>query len=384
MNLQTVRIIPFDIGFSVNNKEIEKFKKIINNLPHITFKQNIFKNGFDYILDIQILKDLRMLIYADGSGEFIFFEENIEFNLFDDLDIKNVLHLRNKAHKSFLTHNHERSSIINTYLDSLRSVKNKKYRRITSQTTWENQGLSYVMTLFLFDFDYAKLSENQKVKIYNLLYTDNFNKFSKTASNIQDEILSELNNSVDILKSVHIMSSWASYIVFSENIANIIDEIIKFEIDVQHVWMYAYITEKALDDMFLKLDAKNTYTTHINNLYQELSTMKLCVYKYSGVMSSTMHEREHRIYLNLIQTSKLDILIQTIFEKYEMLDNRMNWIINERRFSNSKKVETFIFIFTLLQLFTFIQEFKLSYLGEYWYFFIAIILLTVFLFFRKK
>lgn len=382
MRLQTIRIIPFYIGSDIPNEKMQSFMDILQKLPHEAIAQISSKDEFGYIYDVNIERKLRLLIFPDGIGEFIFRDEDKTYCNSNAIDVKDILDERKKAHSSLLRENHTFSLIIAQYLTEFQAFATGNFgeRRMPFQ-----ERLTYVMSTYFFDFKFAELSDDKKMQMYNLLYTDNYYKTGQLTeeSNIKELITSSFQNA-DTISSTYVDSSWASYIVFSDELNTLFDDFLLYQINIQHLWMYTYSTKQMISGMAKTVSLKNVRTKQIDELFQEIMKMKLCVYKYKGIISSTMHEREHKIYQHLMVTSKLNILIEEVDMNFQMLDKRMNWLLTEKRFISGQYIEFLLFFFTLVETFSVIKDFSVTDLYEYCSFFIIIISLVIYLFARTR
>ncbi len=383
MRLQTIRIMPFYIGSDIPNEKMQIFTDILQELPHESIAQILSKDEFEYIYDVCIERKLRLLIFSDGIGEFVFTDEDKTYCNSSGIDVKDILDERKRAHSSLLRGNHAFSQIISQYLSEFQAfaIANLGENKRNSIRT----RLTYVMSTYFFDCGFAELSDYKKMQMYNLLYTDNYYKTGRfTEENITNELNVSSFQNADTLASTHVVSSWASYIVFSDDLSTLFDGLLRYQINIQHLWMYTYSTNQMISDMFKSVNLKNVRTTQIDELFQELLRMKLCVYKYKGIISSTMHEREHKIYQHLMVTSKLNILIEEVDMNFQTLDTRMNWLLTEKRFISGQYIEFLLFLFTLLETFSVIKNFSVTDLQDYWLFFVSAIVLTIYLFARRR
>lgn len=374
MKIQAVRIIPFDLGFEINKNILEKIEAIFINTSY-TIQSQIFE---ECILSIRIDNELKMVVFKDGTGEFIFYDSISEFKKLTDNIVNSILHERKKTHDDILMHQHCKSVKINEVLTSIRNVVPKKKRRITSLPSWEHQGLSYVMSFYFIQESYDKLSADNKAQIYKLLYPNNQNKNNKS------DVVHFFDKNILLYDNDYFISSWANFIIISDNVFQNAERYVEIQINIQHMWMYTYVTEHLIDHMLLNIGEHNAKIKHINIAYNNLLNMELYIDKYRGIISSIMHDKDHKLYLSLIESSNLNLLTDGAIHKYELLNSRLTWMIDEKRYNSGKRVEIFVFFCTFLGLFSIIKDFKCSYFTDYWYFFICLIGLTYILFFHKK
>ena len=384
--IQPIRIIPFDIGYEINNDHLKEIKEFLCNLEckNVDIKEDSRAFSNEPVISCKITDSLLLILYSDGIGEFVYKDNIIKYEDLDSIDVNQILRERRATHNQITSHTHDISPTITEYLSMLRNCVIETKRRFTSLENWEYGGLSYIMSFYLFDCKFTPESTNIINNLYNLLYTDNFNSLDGMTKNIKQQHIDEVLISIDTLSSTHVIASWANFIAFGCSTDSISEEFINFQIITQHIWMYVYITDKNVDNMFHLVMGKNVRTKHLDNLHKNILSMKLKVSELGGITTSTMHERDFRILSALKSTSKIDTMISVIEQKYDLLESRMNWIIDEKRFKSNRKVEVFLFISTLIATLAILKDFTVSDLQKYWYFFLCSIVLTYFLFFHKQ
>ena len=179
--------MPFYIGSDIPNEKMQIFTDILQELPHESIAQILSKDEFEYIYDVCIERKLRLLIFSDGIGEFVFTDEDKTYCNSSGIDVKDILDERKRAHSSLLRGNHAFSQIISQYLSEFQAfaIANLgENKRNSIQTR-----LTYVMSTYFFDCGFAELSDYKKMQMYNLLYTDNYYKTGRfTEENITNEL----------------------------------------------------------------------------------------------------------------------------------------------------------------------------------------------------
>lgn len=381
MKVLAIRIVPFDLGFEIDNKGIGKIKKVVkNDLNNELHFNEVNSKALSYNYYININTQLKMVFFNDGTGQFIFLDKVNSYGNLSSENLKKILKKRTSIHKQILAHSHPMSIVMDEYLSKIRNVEEKK-RRFTSKFDWESGGLSYVMSFYFIEGNLLSFSPEEKNNLLNLLFTSANYKKTRSYKETDEEIKKHfklLNNNVEFA------SSWANFIVVSNNIEEYIEEYVNVEINIQHIWMYTYIIDKLIDSMIACVKENDAKVSYINIAYNNLLNMEVYINKYKGIISSIMHERDYIIYNSLIESSKLNILINNVLHKYELLDNRLKWLIDEKRYKSGKRVEVFVFLCTFLSAFSIVKDFKLNYLCEYWYFFATVLGLTYILFFHKR
>jgi len=386
IKIQPIRIIPFDIGYEINKNYLVAIKEFLCNLEcrDIDIRENSRILNNEPVISCKIADLLYLVLFPDGIGEFIYKDKIAEYADLDSIDVTQILKERKTAHTQIISHTHSISPTIALYLSMLRSCVIETKRRFTSLASWENEGLSYVMSFYLFDCRFIPEPSNVTNKLYNLLYTDNYNSLGSMTEDIKQHHIDEILTNADTLSNTHVIASWANFIVFGCSTDSISEQFIHFQITIQHIWMYVYITDKHVDKMFHLVMDKTIKTKHLDSLHRNLLSMKFKANELGGITTSTMHERDFRILSILKSTSKVDSMISVIEQKCDLLGSRMSWIIDEKRFKSNRKVEVFLFISAVIATLAIMKDFSVTDLQKYWYFFLSSIVLAYFLFFHKQ
>ena len=364
ISVKPYRLIPFDLGnqmdkislnlcidfFTENrNWELLYCKDKSLNEELIAAK---YINGID--------KDLYMHIYPDGVGIITLIDTTISFNDFNDFNSKQLLEIRRKAHTEILSFKHEISPIVEDNLGILRSFFTN--RRESSYITWENGSLSYVMSYYLIDA-YVHMIRNNvfQDKIILLLYpcydeknaVDYYNQInipeSEIKKNFRKQFLPDVINDFDLLPHIHTCATWANFIIIGKLTQLLESEYWKLERDLQHIWFYTYITEKFIERSLRQLKTLSP-ENELEKIYDVLTDMTFKVAQYEGIESSIMHEREFRLYKALKSSSRLDILLDNVKRKSELLKDRCFWVLEEKRTKADKRIQFILFILAIITI----------------------------------
>jgi len=343
------RIIPFDIGFSISNNHLEQIKKFVNE-KNWKYEENnyIFGEYANLKIDLPI-QSLFLYIYDDGIGVFSYEDQHIFFDDINSLDATLLLNDRRSMHKSILNHSATFSNLLDDVIRFLRCLKSNK-RRITSYETWENRGLSYVMSFYYVHVS-PTVTQNPSMISWmeNMLYTDRHTYFSNNDEMVKKEYEQKMFENIDVLDSVYVCDSWANLLIIGELTFQQRQYYTNLEITLQHIWMYTYITEQILDS-FLKASNKKITSSQLSEFYKILNDMSLIVNKYDSVISSTIHEREYKLFRHLQESSKLNVMFKTIGHKGNILEKKLMWEIEQKRLRSDRNIEIFIIIMTILQV----------------------------------
>lgn len=349
LQLFPIRIIPVDIGYKV---DIKKEAIICESMSTMGLKveRGVRLFGEDAILGVECSDRLYFYVFADGVGVFSYQDDRVEFSNVNLMDAECVLTERRNAHKGILSHTHIISQLMDDIINSMRSLVKNKKRRKTSHDEWESKGLSYVMSFYLLNAE-RNIIDNPKVQEWlgNLLFTDKHTYFGAVSDFFEQEKTEQILKNVDVLNNVHVCHSWATMVALGELPKEHRDYYIELEVVLQHIWMYAYITEQNID-MFLAESDKKVSSQQLTDFYDTLIDMTLIVKKYDTIISSTVHERELRIFEALKESSKLEVLKKGIDDKSQILESKLSWAVDQKRLKSDRNTELFITVLTILEV----------------------------------
>lgn len=349
LQLFPIRIIPVDIGYKI---DLTKQRLIYDFLSakgmNVTNVVQLF--GEDAILGIECSERLYLYVFADGVAVFSYQDDCKEFASPELLDAKCVLTERRKAHKDILGHCHLISKQIDEIVNFMRGLVKRKNRRRTSYDDWENKGLSYVLSFYLLNATHSAIN-NEKVQEWlgNLLFTDRYTYYGLVSDYFEQEKTDQILQNIDVLNNIHVCHSWATMVALGELPEQHRQYYIELEVVLQHIWMYAYITEQNID-MFLAESDKKVSSKQLTEFYDTLIDMTLIVKKYDTIISSTVHERELRIFEALKESSKLEVLKKGIDDKSQILESKLSWALDHKRLKSDRNTELFITLLTILQV----------------------------------
>jgi len=349
IQLRPVRVIPVDFGYRIDNKKKNIICETLKSFGYIlTDVVRLF--GEDAILSVKCQDDLTMYLFADGVGVFSYEDTILSYNDVNELQAESILAERRNAHKDILNHTHSISDKIDEVTTLIRELSKEKKRRRTSHETWESRGLSYVMSFYLLDAD-RELIDNKTVQDWlgNMLFTDKHTYFGTVSKFFEQEKHKQIMTNVDVLNDVHVCHSWATMIVLGKLSKEHRQYYIDMEVVLQHIWMFAYITEQNID-MFLAASDNKVSSQQLTDFYDTLIDMTLIVKKYDTIISSTVHERELRIFEALKESSKLEVLKKGIDDKSQILESKLSWAVDQKRLKSDRNTEIFITVLTILEV----------------------------------
>ena len=271
VSARPIRIIPFDLGRQLDEPDIEIINKYIKSkykVKNISARQSsILKDCF---LSFELGNDTIGFLYTKG----IFVVEIIEPKMyFDDKYEQFSIEYgenRKHAHKLLFEWEHGKSSLIFHVLNELWAIVRKNsYKeeiKLSANEAFENKGLSYIMTLSMFEVPsevcgtigfkgYPKWLKNNLFALLesSVLYLEDSSRFESVSDCEFDvrKILEEIsyeNEPKDYENHRHLDTymSWAAVVIIGQ-IQNIdIEEYAALEVQLQSDWYYVYCMDKNL------------------------------------------------------------------------------------------------------------------------------------------
>lgn len=362
-----VRIIPFDLGRSLDEKDIADIKEYTaakyTSLALSLRQKSILKNCVaSFFLDDEV----SAFVYQNGITVIVIKERAVE-GFKDDRQFA-ILYGENrkKAHSSLFNWAHEKSQTIRTTISGLKSIvyhnsKSKISLRLSAAEEFENKGLSYVMTLSLFD---VKLEETQnksfknypdwlKSNIYALLdpsviYLEDSSKFESTNEISFDikRILENIEIDGDLKdyerhRHVNAYMSWAAVVVIGQIQSTDIEEYTALEVQLQSDWFYVYCLEKGLEKS--EKVSKKDIVGYQRQSY-ELDQLENRLYDFDD---SSMPTRILDIQRGLVDTSGLADNIHHLKRKIDYILERekLNNELKQKKLGQSSEILLFIIAF---------------------------------------
>lgn len=265
-----IRVIPFDMGRELTTNDIDEMKqvvmtretknKIISHRQKAIFRSQVFA--------VSLHPQVDLYAYKTGIGVVVIYDQCISYS--KDVEYFSIPYgtKRKEAHKQIMQWSHKYSKIIREAINTCRQIvktntKSLKKLRISADETFQNGGLSYVMTLSMFKIDAANfgMSYEQypnwlKKNIFALLnpaalYLEDSNSFSSQLDHKVDvkAVLNSIepeSNLVDYERHRHIATymSWAAVIVVGSITEYDMEEYVALEVQLQSDWYYIYCLDK--------------------------------------------------------------------------------------------------------------------------------------------
>lgn len=360
------RIIPFDLGRGLDEKDknaITKSTLFANKKIDLSMRQSALLKGVlgCYWID----EDVSCYIYYNGITVIVINDRQIKFkDNYKDFSVAYGINRKN-AHADFFSWKHEKSQIIKKTISQLRKIvllnsKKKTIIRESADESFENQGLSYIMTLSFFDINteivgshnYKKYPEWLKRNIYALLdpcllYLEDSNKFKVEEKLIKsDNLLDEVDIDYEVIdyekhKNINAFMSWAAVVVIGElQDAERIDYTM-LEVQLQSDWFFVYCIDKHLNRQSIP---KKREIMEIQKQSYEIDLLENRLYDFDD---SSMPTRILEIQKGLIETSGLNNSIQHLQRKIKYIQEvvRYNSELKQKRFGQSSEILLFVIAF---------------------------------------
>lgn len=359
ITLLPYRILPCDYGYQLDERTLKKVSKYFTNHPELEIISNTGTANDNEIIMAKhtgALGGINLFsnIYSDGIGIFTLVDQTEEYTI-DTFDPRLILDKRKRIHKGLLSHTHEVSKLINDNISGVRSLFRKDTTRLTASKYWEKGGLSYVMSFYFINCDINLMKKKEfQEKLALLLFPfsceydfDYFREFDFKRDKLNSEFIKIVKEDSDILPHIHMCASWSNFLVIGKISDKNINEYWKLQRDFQHVWFYSYITDKFIENSLKNISVK-TSENKLEILDNFLTTMILKISQYEGIISSTLHERDFKLYNTIKVSSRLDILVNNIEKKSKLLKDRLSWLLAEKRFTAEKRIQFILFIIAII------------------------------------
>ena len=361
-----IRVIPFDLGRDLSVIDVSR----IDEFFHSRCYEELELSG----RQLSILKDcqcrralsdaLSIYIFANGICVFVIKEEKIYIDNYRNFSIAYGEN-RKKAHSQLFGWKHQYSSLMFETVDTLRKIVLKRTKRSirvrkSASTEFENKGLSYVMTLSLFEWNNKNSRSFRdypgwvKSNIYGLLdpsvlYLEDSSKFQSSDEIDFDleHILGELQIDQDIHdyerhRHLDTYMSWAAVIGIGSIQDTDIEEYVALEVQLQCDWFYVYCLDKTIDD-----DKKGHSPKDIIGLQKVIYSLDLLDSRLYDFDDSSMPTRILDLQKGMVDTSGLCDNMQKLQRKIKYLLERekLDGELRQKKIGRSSEILLFIIAF---------------------------------------
>ena len=359
-----IRIIPFDLGRKLLPEDIISINQAEYNNLDLSPRQESILKGLSVGLGIS--DHLSAYIYDNGICVFVVEEETIAFK--DDYERFSIRYGENRkrAHSALFKWEHDDSQIIWDVIAYLRNIvkvntpKNVSLRK-SGNERFENKGLSYIMTLSMFDINPELVNSNRfssypewlKSNIYALLdpavlYLEDSSKF-ESATDVKfdlNRLLKELEINQDLNdyerhRHLSTYMSWAAVTAFGQLQEVDKEEYTALEVQLQSDWFYIYCLDKCLDDLN---NPNRKDVVEIQRQSYEIDLLENRLYDFDD---SSMPTRILDIQKGLVNTSGLEGNIQHLQRKIRFIleRERLNSELKQKRLGQSTEILLFVIAF---------------------------------------
>lgn len=373
--IRPYRNIPFDIGCTLDHKDVSAIKEAFKNREIVEFPvPQLLKSFSKYILlSFEINTDIRLYIYTFGIGVFTLRDDDYNINM--EKYAVNYCDARKNCHHNLLKGEHKYSHDLYSIAECLRKCvsSNHKELRITANSGWEHNGFSYVMTVSaiqlqgITSFDYSKLPDIEQKNLQIMLEPgiahkeDSMLMDKDIISGDFDPYDTEImfaDIPVNWIRSndMGLYISWAAVLIYSglvdDNSARYIE---CMEVDLQAMWMYVYC-------MYYVLSNTHEKNIKVSDLKRTLFSFKRMYNEFSDTDDSSVAEYFRNIRDELIRTSGI------VAEKDKLIEY-LNYCIEDTVSKNEEKARKYsVFSEILLFVIAYVQIAPLVYhllMGDY-------------------
>lgn len=363
-----IRIIPFDLGRKLTEKDISDIQLLCDN----RYNTRAFQ-----LREEAITKDCwnMAILINQKMTAFIYYTGIVVVNIEDDVmnfDGEEMHYFsinygenRKIAHQLLFDWEHKQSETLKLFVRELRSIitrnTKKTVLRKSGSEDFENNGMSYVMTLSLFDVGKDVLATNQfdgypawlKRNICALLdpallFLEDSSKlgYSLSESTNLKELLDDIDTSVTIHdyekhRNINTYMSWAAVIAIGQLTDNDIHEYIALEMQLQSDWYYTYCIDKSIND---NKELKKDEVIGLQRQAYELDILSNRIYDFDD---SSMPTRVIELQRGLVLTSGLEEQLHHLKRKisYILEREKLNTELKQKKLSHRSEILLFIIAF---------------------------------------
>lgn len=363
-----IRIIPFDLGRKLTEKDILDIQLLCANQydtrPFQLREEAITKDCWNRA----ILVNNKVTAFIYYTGIVVVSIEDDALN-YDGEDMHyfsiNYGENRKKAHQLLFDWEHKQSETLKLFIRELRSIvdRNTKKRRLrkSGSEEFENSGMSYVMTLSLFDVGKDTLTANQfdgypawlKRNISALLdpallFLEDSSKLGYSLNEFTNlrELLDEIDTSAtpcdyEKHRNINTYMSWAAVIAIGQLNDNDIYEYVALEMQLQSDWYYTYCIDKSIDE------SKEFKKNEVIDLQKQAYELDVIVNRIFDFDDSSMPTRVIELQRGLVLTSGLEEQLNHLKRKisYILEREKLNAELKQKRLSHRSEILLFIIAF---------------------------------------
>ena len=122
----------------------------------------------------------------------------------------------------------------------------------------------------------------------------------------------------------------------------------------------------------------------LDEFYNVINDMTLIVKKYDGVISSTLHEREYKLFGALKESSRIESIIKNIEYKSNLLERKLRWELSRKSLRSDRNTELLLIFLTAFQCFFIISENLKTLINPILLLLFLLLLFVILIIYRKK
>ena len=372
-----IRVIPFDLGRQLTNADVQAIQRTVLEQfqeKDLTPRQESIIKGC--CAAFKINDKVEMYVFENGLCVSVIQESPVSFG--DRYQEFSVLYCENRkiAHSQLFKWAHPESSVLDATIADLRAIvragsKHERELRKSANAEFENRGLSYIMTLSMFEIDKDLMNGEDfrnfpgwlKRNIYALmdpalLYLEDSSKFSTASASGFD--ISKILNSLESGEELHDFErhrhlntymSWAAVVLVGQIQNTDREEYIALEVQLQCDWFYIYCLDKNLG-MPSKITRREIIDLQRQNYELELLEDRLLDFN-----DSSMPSRILEIQRGLVDTSGLADNIQRLRRKIKYLLDREQLEVGIRQRRLGQSSELLLFFIAVIEIAPIVAEY---------------------------
>ncbi len=368
--LRCTHLVPWDVGFDLN---LNLRKKIIWELKKLGWRQwsasKYCRKGKSVHY---IFLDKRLLtldVFDDGYSIFSIHSRALHLDhlsIFDPLVVHND---KSKAHRALLGGTHICSSIIKQTMESLWKIVPQRHRRFSANSTWENNGLSYVFSFYLLRATSCGLrTKDLNLKFHALLFPAHTSDIDAApeidqAYSLEDHAFYEKDQTslCTIIKTPHqqIFFSWATSIFAGASSSGSLLAYCRTMRELQHGWFFAYAVDQRLNEIVEDLPSTDSVDKLIG-LDSQMSRAVREVTKFTSISNSMSTNLQLRILrVGVVQSGLVDLASATQ-TKLQFIRNEIASRIDRKNLRSYRTMEATLSVLAFVQTVSAYKSFEAS------------------------
>lgn len=358
--IRPLRFIPFDVGVELNGKALASVSKFLTSCGYAKIDcPPLLRSLSDFLAYGYAVSD-KLEVYVYKTGICVIVLEDEAFPVLKDAIGVDYCEYRRRKHEEVRLFNHKFSPQIQSLIEQIRSSVGKCHRRVSGSDTWENCGISYVMTASIIvqpDLaqKYQEMPDIWKKNILMMLEPSLAHEEDSLIAHISrngdfdayDFSLEDFQAPVSRIKSKDcaIYTSWAAVLVLlKEESRSYIDFVKCLEIDLQSMWMYLYCLAADIKDRH------HRYNTSLKSLRSMSFMIKRAYSEFLDLNDSSAAIYFKEVRNELVKTSGIDELYERCQEYVDHLiaETESRYLEGQKKFATMS--EALLFIITFAQI----------------------------------